>query len=95
METVPTSQGEKNPLQLSIATSLSHGTEMMDHFLLSVPAAAPVSLGCQGASWSPSPAVKRPSHLHHVGAISSRHEVKGQTELPGKIEAFLGHLHIR
>lgn len=39
---------EKSPLQLSIATSISHGDEMMDHFLLSVPTAAPVSLGCQG-----------------------------------------------
>lgn len=68
----------------------------MDCFLLSVPTTAPpVSLGCQGASWTPSPAVKLQSHLHHVGAIGSRHEVKGQTELPGKIEAFLGHLHIR
>lgn len=35
------------------------------------------------------------SYLHYIGAICSRHKVKGQTELPGKVEAFLGHLHIR
>ena len=34
-------------------------------------------------------------YLHYIGAICSRHKVKGQTELPGKVEAFLGHLHIR
>lgn len=34
-------------------------------------------------------------YLHYIGAICSRYKVKGQTELPSKVEAFLGHLHIR
>lgn len=34
-------------------------------------------------------------YLHYIGAICSRYKVKGQTELPSEVEAFLGHLHIR
>ena len=62
------------------------------HFLLSVPTAVSMSLDCLGLSWMLSQTAV--FYLHYFGAVCSRHKVKGQTELPGKAEAFLGHLCI-
>lgn len=68
-------------------------TGALAHFLFSVPTAVSISLDCIGVSWMLSQIAM--FYLHYIGAICSRHKVKGQTELPGKVEAFLGHLHIR
>lgn len=34
------------------------------------------------------------SYLHHIGPISSRYKVEGQTLFLSKVETLLGHLHV-
>lgn len=89
---------KKNPNPTSATTYsyqdfTSSQTDVPAHFLFSVPTAVSMSLDCIGVSWILSQLAM--FYLHYIGAICSRHKVKGQTELAGKVEAFLGHLHIR